>query len=76
MREMTITQGRILIRLIDRETQNTSYDLIKEYRGKINAAFLARYSPHFRNKSEEEYDPVGDDFLIEMIIGEIEAGRL
>jgi len=35
MKEMTITQGMILIRLIDRETQNTSYDLIKEYRGKI-----------------------------------------
>jgi Domain of unknown function (DUF4294) len=76
MREMTITQGRILIRLIDRETQNTSYDLIKEYRGKINAAFWQGIARIFGTNLKEEYDPVGDDFLIEMIIGEIEAGRL
>ena len=36
---MTITQGRLLIKLIDRETKNTSFDLIKEYRGGLTAAF-------------------------------------
>ena len=76
MKEMTITQGRILIRLIDRETQNTSYDLIKEYRGKITASFWQGIARLFGTNLKEEYDPVGDDFLIEMIIGEIEAGKL
>jgi Domain of unknown function (DUF4294) len=76
MKEMTVTQGMILIRLIDRETQNTSYDLIKEYRGKITAAFWQGIARLFGTNLKEEYDPVGDDFLIEMIIGEIEAGRL
>jgi hypothetical protein len=76
MKEMTITQGMILIRLIDRETQNTSYDLIKEYRGKITAAFWQGIARLFGTNLKEEYDPVGDDFLIEMIIAEIDAGRL
>ena len=76
MKEMTITQGMILIRLIDRETQNTSYDLIKQYRGKITAAFWQGIARLFGTNLKAEYDPVGDDFLIELIIGEIEAGRL
>ena len=76
MKEMTVTQGMILIRLIDRETQNTSYDLIKEYRGKITAAFCQGIARLFGTNLKEEYDPVGDDFLIEMIIAEIDAGRL
>jgi hypothetical protein len=76
MKEMTITQGMILIRLIDRETQNTSYDLIKQYRGKITAAFWQGIARLFGTNLKAEYDPVGDDFLIELIISEIEAGRL
>ena len=76
MREMTITQGKLLIKLIDRQTQNTSYDLIKEYRGKISASFWQGIARFFGTNLKEEYDPVGDDYLIEMIIREIEAGRL
>jgi hypothetical protein len=76
MRNMTITQGRILIRLVDRETENTSFDLIKEYRGKISASFWQGIARLFGTNLKEEYDPYGDDFLIEKIITEIDAGRL
>lgn len=76
MREMTLTQGRILIKLIDRETENTSYDLIKEYRGKISAAFWQGIARIFGTNLKEEYDPYGDDALIEKIVQEIDAGRL
>lgn len=76
MREMTVTQGRLLIKLISRETQNTSYDLIRNYRGKITAAFWQGIARIFGTNLKEEYDPFGDDLLIEMIINEIEAGRL
>ena len=76
IREMTITQGKILIRLIDRETSNTSFDLIKEYRGKIAASFWQGIARIFGTNLKEAYDPVGDDLLIEMIILEIEQGRL
>ena len=73
---MTISQGRLLIKLIDRETQNTSYDLIKDYRGKLSAAFWQGIARIFGTNLKEEYDRFGDDALIEIIIMEIESGRL
>ncbi|MEI6047466.1 MAG: DUF4294 domain-containing protein [Bacteroidota bacterium] len=76
MREMTMTQGRLLIKLIDRETQNTSYELIRDYRGKFSAAFWQGIARIFGTNLKEEYDAYGDDSVIELIINEIEAGRL
>ncbi|MBE3084967.1 MAG: DUF4294 domain-containing protein [Bacteroidetes bacterium] len=76
MMNMTITQGRLLIKLIDRETQNTSYSLIREYRGKLTAAFWQGIARIFGSNLKEEYDAYGDDALIESIIKEIDAGRL
>src|SRR5674476_265870 len=76
IRDMTITQGRLLIKLIDRETLNTSYTLIKDYRGKIAAAFWQGIARIFGTNLKEEYDPYGEDALIESIILEIDAGRL
>jgi hypothetical protein len=76
MRGMTITQGRILIKLIDRETENTSYDLIKEYRGTFSALFWQGIARIFGSNLKSEYDPIGEDALIERIIYEIEMGRL
>jgi hypothetical protein len=76
MRHMSVTQGKLLIKLISRETRNTSFDLIKDYRGKISAAFWQGIARIFGTNLKEEYDPYGDDALIEKIIQEIEAGRL
>ena len=76
IRDMTITQGRLLIKLIDRETQNTSYTLIKDYRGKLAAAFWQGIARIFGTNLKEEYDPIGEDALIESIILEIDAGNL
>jgi len=74
--QMTITQGRLLIKLIDRETQNTSYALIREYRGKLTAAFWQGIARLFGTNLKDEYDAYGDDALIELIIKEVDAGRL
>lgn len=76
IRNMTITQGRLLIKLIDRETQNTSYSLIRDYRGKLSAAFWQGIARIFGTNLKEEYDPYGEDALIELIIREVDAGRL
>ncbi|MBE0675203.1 MAG: DUF4294 domain-containing protein [Bacteroidales bacterium] len=76
MRKMTITQGRILIKLIDRETSNSSYDLIREYRSAVTATFWQGIARIFGSSLKEKYDPDGDDILIERIIREIEMGRL
>lgn len=76
MRNMTITQGRLLIKLIDRETQNTSYELIQQYRGSLSAIFWQAIARIFGTNLKENYDPYGNDILIELIILEIEAGLL
>ena len=76
MRDLTMTQGKILIKLIDRETKNTSYELIREYRGKFTAAFWQGIARICGTNLKDEYDPEGDDALIEKIVNEIEAGRL
>lgn len=76
IRQMTISQGRLLIKLIDRETQNTSYDLIKDYRGKFTAAFWQGIARIFGTNLKDEYDPYGEDALIEVIIYDIESGKL
>ena len=68
MREMTISQGKILIRLIDRETNITSFELIKQYRGKISASFWQGIARIFGTNLKDEYDPLVEDFLIENII--------
>ncbi|HUX96702.1 MAG TPA: DUF4294 domain-containing protein [Bacteroidales bacterium] len=73
---LTITQGIILIKLIDRETQNTSYELIREYRGWLSATFWQGIARLFGTNLKAEYDRFGDDAAIEMILIEIESGRL
>ena len=75
MGNMTITQGRLLIKLIDRETQNTSYTLIRDYRGN-SAAFWQGIARIFGTNLKDEYDPYGEDALIESIIQDIDAGNL
>jgi hypothetical protein len=76
IQHMTITQGKLLIKLIDRETQNTSFVLIRQYRGKFSAAFWQGIARIFGTNLKEEYDPFGEDALIEMIIRDIDSGEL
>ncbi len=76
VRDMTITQGRLLIKLIDRETLNTSYDLIRQYRGTFSAAFWQSIARIFGTNLKEEYDPYGEDAVMEIILNEIESGNL
>jgi len=76
MRSMTITQGRILIKLVDRETQNSSYELIQEYRGPVTALFWQGIARIFGTNLKDKYDPEGEDYLIERVVNEIEAGRI
>lgn len=76
VRDMTITQGKLLIKLIDRETYNTSFDLIRQYRGSISAAFWQGIARIFGTNLKAEYDPFGEDAVMEIILDEIEAGNL
>lgn len=74
IRNMNTTQGRILIKLIDRETGNTSYEIVQEFRGNFSAFFWQGVSRVFGQDLKSRYDPKGDDREIESIVQQIEAG--
>jgi hypothetical protein len=76
LKNLTVTQGRILIKLIDRETGNTSYHLVKELRGSFQAFLWQGMARLFGENLKSEYDPAGQDVLIEEIVGQIERGQL
>jgi hypothetical protein len=74
MRNLTVTQALILIRLIDRETQNTSYDLIKELRGSFSAFFWQSLARICGTNLKTKFDPENDeeDEMIERIVQMLE----
>jgi len=76
LKQLTVRQGRILIKLVDRELDNTSFELIKELRGGGSAFMWQQIAKLFGENLKSEYDAKGDDLLIERIIIMIESGRL
>lgn len=76
LKKLSISEGRILIKLIDRETGHTSFELIKDLKGGLMAFFWQGVARIFGNDLKEEYDPVIEDILIEQIILRIEAGMI
>ncbi len=76
LKNLTYTQGRILIKLIDRETGNTSYALVKELRGSFQAFFWQGLAKLFSANLKTEYDAEGADKDMEQIVQAIERGEL
>lgn len=76
LRELTITQGKILIKLIDRQTSNCSYDIVKEFRGRFRAFFYQTFARIFGYDLRTKYDPLGADADIERIVLMIENGSI
>lgn len=76
LKKLTIMQGILLIKLIDRETGNTSYDLIKELRGSFSAFIWQSLARLFGSNLKLEYDPDGEDKLVEEIVLQIEYGLI
>ena len=74
VRKLTVSQGIILVKLIDRETGRTSYKVIKELKGSVTAFFWQGIARIFGNNLKAEYDPGGKDRVIEDIVRGIEAG--
>ena len=76
IRNLTRTQGKILIKLIYRETNKTSYNLIKDYRGGFLTSIYQGIAKIFGLDLKETYDPNGKDRNIEIIVTLIENGQL
>lgn len=68
---LSVYQGKILMKLINRETRNTCYDLIKEYRGGFTARFWQTVAWVFGSSLKQDYDPKGPDAEMESIVLEV-----
>lgn len=78
LKKLNRSQGKILLRLIDRETGSDSYALVKELRGSFRAAFYQALGKLFGYNLRSKYDPVNnsEDRIIERIIYGIETKKL
>ncbi len=76
LKKLTFSQGLILIKLVDRETQHTSYDIVREFRGAFRAFFWQSLGRLFGFNLKTEYNPRGEDRDIEEVVTLIEEGLL
>lgn len=76
LRQMTITQGKLLFKLVDRETANSTYYWIDSYRGSVSAFFWQGIARLFGTNLKSKYNPKGEDALIEQIVTYIEKGYI
>jgi hypothetical protein len=75
LRDMSIQQGALLLKLISRETGITAYQIIKDYKGGLTAGFWQGIARLFDNSLKSEYDPTGADKDIEELVQIWQAGH-
>ena len=75
MENMTINQGQVLVKLINRQTGQNCFEILKEVKGGFNAVVYQSIALLFSNNLKKEYDPEGVDREMELIVREIEAAH-
>jgi len=76
MKKLTYAQGKLLIKLVYRETSSSSYQLIQAFLGPIRAGFYQAFAWFFGASLKKEYQPNGVDRLTERVVLQVEAGQL
>lgn len=76
LKKLTFAQGKLLIKLIDRECNQSSYHLVKAFLGSFRAGFWNLFAGMFGASLKTEYDPKGKDAEIERIVVQVENGML
>ena len=76
MKKLTYSQGKLLIKLIDRECNSTGYDMIKAFMGPVRAGFWQVFAWGFGASLKKEYDAKGVDRLTERVVLMVEAGQI
>ena len=76
MKKLTYSQGKLLIKLIYRESRSSSYELIQAFLGPVRAGFYQAFAWAFGASLKKEYDPEGVDRLTERVVLMVEAGQL
>jgi Domain of unknown function (DUF4294) len=69
---LSIYQGKVLMKLINRETGNNCYEIIKEYKGGLAAGFYQTVAFFFSTSLKQPYDPTGEDALAESFVMEVQ----
>lgn len=76
MKKLTFSQGKLLIKLVNRETNSSSYELVKAFMGPLKAGFYQTFAALFGASLKKEYHPEDDDKMTERIIVLVENGQL
>lgn len=78
LEKLTFSQGKVLLKLVDRETGNNSYTLVADLRGKFRASFYNTFARMFGFNLKEHYDPKHnkEDELLERVVRSVELGKL
>jgi hypothetical protein len=74
--KLKISQGKLLMKLIDRETEHSSYYHLKELKGSVTAVFWQSIAVMFGTSLKAEYDPLGDDWMVEEILDRMSKNEL
>lgn len=76
MKKLTFSQGKLLIKLVDRECNQSSYELVKAFMGPFKASFYQTFASLFGASLKKEYDPENDDAMVERVVVLVENGQL
>ena len=76
MKKLTLSQGKLLIKLINRETDSSSYELVKAFLGPFKAGFYQAFAAIFGASLKKEYHPEDEDAMIEQIVLLVESGQI
>lgn len=76
LKKLTLAQGKLLIKLVDRQTHSTGYELVRAFIGPLKASFYQAFAAIFGASLKKDYDPDGADAEIERIVLMVESGQL
>lgn len=76
MKKLSYAQGKLLIKLVDRQSNSTSYELVKAFMGPFKAGFYQTFAALFGASLKKDYDPLGEDKLTERVVLMVENGQI
>lgn len=76
MKKLTFAQGKLLIKLVDRQSNQTSFELVRAFMGPFKAGFYQTFAALFGASLKKEYDPTGEDAMVERVILLVESGQI
>jgi hypothetical protein len=72
LKQLSVYQGKVLMKLIYRQTGNNCYEIIEDYKGRFDAGFWQAIALVFGSNLRQDYDPNGDDHDMELIVQDVE----